>query len=695
LIKLDAIKLNTVIFRGTPAILFGLLCSAGPPTGFAQAPELEPYVVVDQWPDRTQATAGVIQDPKGLDVSLDDRVYISDAGVGGVLTLLPSGDFLPPFGATGSQEERLGAPGRLSVDQDNERVYVLDTASDRVVAYDLDGTYVTSWGGVAGVAISAVGGRVFVADAERNQVRAFDATGGEIFAFGELGTGDGQFTILADVSVSPDGKVLAVGDMNELRVQLFDLGPNNARFRRVYMLNHPRYNQAQRHPRLPSYLKCRAGIVHALGSDDVWVGDGSGACRITPEGFTYGITASAVKRSICKQTVVLPRIRPATDQYYALATHDPNVGPCRENPERPGSGKDTRLPTTPAVLEYADTDLRRVQALWLASDDLGDIGLLSPRTISVPAPGIVFSQDSSPFSRFFAPDGTPLGTSVLRGLWGRGRTSRFYVEIAAGTDTPGEIVGYYRRENLTKLCNKVWTAWWLETEHGVGRFKSVPRREGNEVVDVLEPIWQTAFGTVSPERATKCGLHTNTLAVTDTAYNHASDEVLVLVGNRSPGRANPPSPGTETIRIERFRADGVTSRLADWVLPNDETADLQLNPYTALSVGPDGRVYVLNDLDDAVQVMEADGDLVAIQSVAPDTRRVAGGPAGQFFVLQEPGYVERLRTADGAVTARFDGRPFANADPSTLADLARGRRRESVRRRRSVQRCVRLPTCGG
>jgi len=87
---------------------------------------------------------------------------------------------------------------------------VLDTASDRVVAYDLDGTYMTSWGGVAGAAISALAGRVFVADRERNQVRVFDGAGAESFAFGEHGTENGQFSLFTtspyvDLSVGPYG----------------------------------------------------------------------------------------------------------------------------------------------------------------------------------------------------------------------------------------------------------------------------------------------------------------------------------------------------------------------------------------------------------------------------------------------------------------------------------------------------------
>jgi hypothetical protein len=88
-------------------------------------------------------------------------------------------------------------------------------------------------------------------------------------------------------------------------------------------------------------------------------------------------------------------------------------------------------------------------------------------------------------------------------------------------------------------------------------------------------------------------------------------------------------------------------------------------------VGPDGRVYVLDDLNDMVRVYESDGTPVRDIPVAFDARAVAAGPEspdGEVFVLREPGSIERIAD-DGHITARLDGRPLAFSDPSTLTDV--------------------------
>ncbi len=408
---------------------------------------LEAYALVHQWPDRAAGPSGLIQQPVSLDVSLDGRVYLSDAGVGGVHVMLPSGDFLSPIGTSGDPEARMGAPGDLSVDQLRGKLYVLDRGSDRVVVYDLDGQYLSSWEGVPGVAIAAAtDGRVYVADPVDNRMRVFDDRGAEQFTFGGQGSGAGEFSLLTDISISHDGSVLAVGDLDGLRVQLFEIGPSGADLRLTYDLTEPKYSPEPRSTAVP-YMQCRAGVVNALGGDDVWVGDGSGACHLARNGHTYTIAASAGSGTICKQTVELPLVRPGTGQYYAVAAYDPNVGPCYSTRR----AKDTALATTPAVVQYDDPELKRVRQISLSSANAKeDGGLVGPSRLSVPKPGTVFVQDSSSYSRFFGPDGSPLATSAMRTRFAAGVKCRRWIEIAEGSDVTGEVFGYFRHEHLTK-----------------------------------------------------------------------------------------------------------------------------------------------------------------------------------------------------------------------------------------------------
>ena len=266
------------------------------------APELTHYERIAQWPDRARAGDsgdGIVGDPTGLDLSADDRVYISDGDLGGVHTMLPDGRFQPPFGVGGPDSETLGSADGLAVfqadDLSDSRVYVLDRGKSRVVWFDLDGRFGGAFGPVDGSSL-AVGpdGRVFVADKELRQIRVFDADGRELFTIGEPGTGNGQFSGLVALGVGPAGERLAVGDLNGVRLQVFGLSPRGARFERAFDLTQPKFSQSTvATVPIPPYYKCRAGIVHVLDSDSFWIGDGTGACTISSDGFDYVIASSA------------------------------------------------------------------------------------------------------------------------------------------------------------------------------------------------------------------------------------------------------------------------------------------------------------------------------------------------------------------------------------------------------------------
>ena len=119
------------------------------------------------------------------------------------------------------------------MDQAAGKVYVLDTGTRRVTQWGLDGAYLGAWKDLDAAAV-AVGpdGRVYLADRERNAVGAYDPLGNLLFRVGSAGTAEGQFSGMTDVSISPDGLVLAVGDLSQLRVQRFDLGAGGATFRK-------------------------------------------------------------------------------------------------------------------------------------------------------------------------------------------------------------------------------------------------------------------------------------------------------------------------------------------------------------------------------------------------------------------------------------------------------------------------------
>ncbi len=648
----------------------GLLSSPDhAPAGAQGGEDLVAYRMVDQWPERTSAAEGLFQNPIDLDVAADGRVFIADPGVGGVHLLQPDGSWATPFGVTGGFPQQLGRVGRIAVQPtqltsqggggggpvqplqeegpeqpaSSQRVYVLDPAVERVAIYGLDGGYLDQWSDINGEGIAAsADGRVFVLDRDASTVRAFDAdTGEELFAFGERGSNDGQFSNFVDVDVAPDGRQIAVADRRGNRVQLFDLAseadlagetpPPAASHRLTYDLADARFTQGDN--------SCNGNGVNALGEDRVFVGQGNGACVLDGREVTFAIASSAFSGTICKDTVRLPRlVASAQDpQYFALAVSDPNVGKCGE--------KRDDLDTTPVVAQYSDESLRRVATVWEAAsnEDSDSPILFSPNDLSMPTADTIFVADQSAEVRFFNLEGEQIASSERQSFEGDRSTDFQFFRILepAGTDVLGEVFGGYvkgQRAGGTR-----------QFESGVGRFRTVEQRTRTGTERVIEPVW------VEPQVS-----RGRRFEVPQLVWNPVSQELLVV------RNIVVEQQRTQDVQLQRYTADGDIAGE-----PFDLPDDGKINPYSDIGVGPDGRIYALDDIYDIVRVFEADGTFVYEVPVAFDARSVAGGPPsedGQVFVMREPGWVER-HAEDGRVTARLDGRPLDFSDPTTLTDF--------------------------
>ncbi len=654
------------------AVLMALLLLATGARPAANAQQaLIAYRAVAQWPERTEAAGGLLQNPTDLDVARDGRVFIADAGIGSVHTLLPSGNFVAPFGATGGFPAQLGRVGAIAIGPDpeteapdDERLYVLDPTTERVVLFSLDGQYVDQWEAISGQDLAASSdGRIYVLDRETSQVRALDAvTSRQRFVVGQRGTENGQFTSFSAIAVSPDGRVLAVSDKRGTRIQLFDMATDEqlaaseaaapAKLRRVYDLLAAKYNRDD--------ASCRAERLNALGGDLVFAGEGDAACLIDARNVTFAIASTANKGTICRSTVRLPVLRSDTEQYYALATYDPNPGKCGE--------KQKTLPTTPVVVQYSDQELRNVVTLWQAASNATAANpiLFSPESLSMPRSDVIFVQDKSPKLRYFSLDGNQLATAARdsgRGAFrgppaSSGDFEYFELIQATGTDVMGEVFGSYMHGQRSGDTFKM--------ESGVGRFRTVLRQTQTGPTEVIEPIWTevlTSAGgsTTRPgpgaSGRVRVGRRTDIAGV---AYHPQTGEFLVL------RTVSVQQQRTVDVRMVRYGLDGSKSGDA-WDVPDDG----QVNPYVDLAIGSDGRILLLDGLTDIVRIFAPDGTLLAEVPVAFDSRSVAGGPPspeGSVFVLREPGLVERL-TDEGRVTARFDARPLPYSDPTTLTDL--------------------------
>jgi len=129
---------------------------------------------------------GLFLHPHGLRIDADDNIWTTDDGNHLVLKLGPSGNVLLVLGRinTGAEANWLfNKPADVAFGKNGE-IYVADGyGNSRVVKFDRDGNYIKAWG--------------------------------------EYGTGPGEFNLPHSVAVDKEGRVY-VGDRENQRIQIFD-----------------------------------------------------------------------------------------------------------------------------------------------------------------------------------------------------------------------------------------------------------------------------------------------------------------------------------------------------------------------------------------------------------------------------------------------------------------------------------------
>jgi len=133
----------------------------------------------------------------------------------------------------GSKSGPIGGKGWGTADVDSSagRVYVADTRNHRIAVFTTTGGWVTAWGergsGVGqfeepmGVAVDS-SGNVYVADTGNHRVQVFDSNGNFVRSWGSFGLGDGQFVRPRGIFVS--GGSVFVADTENNRCQKFTTG---------------------------------------------------------------------------------------------------------------------------------------------------------------------------------------------------------------------------------------------------------------------------------------------------------------------------------------------------------------------------------------------------------------------------------------------------------------------------------------
>ncbi len=148
-------------------------------------------------------------------------LWVSDLDLGAVKLIDGGGRVVGVLGSGVGEFER---PLDVAVNPANGTVYVADGEEEEVRIFSAAGaplgTLAVTGGHPTGVAADPATGRVYVSDGGNGVVRVYDAGGVEVGTIGSFGSGDGQITRAAGVTLAPDGNLYVV-DAYQGRVAVF------------------------------------------------------------------------------------------------------------------------------------------------------------------------------------------------------------------------------------------------------------------------------------------------------------------------------------------------------------------------------------------------------------------------------------------------------------------------------------------
>ncbi|MFD0697949.1 S-layer homology domain-containing protein [Paenibacillus sp. GCM10027628] len=171
---------------------------------------------------------GELSSPADLAVSVSGYVYVADSGNGRIQVFHSDGTFVASLGRKGSGEGEFLHPASIDVNDSTGKIYVADSGNDRIQILGADG-FEKSWGShgsgpgellnPSGIALGP-DGSVYVADTGNHRVQQFTADGVFVRSWGRLGNGAAEFSSPIGIAVDPYGQVY-VADTGNHRVKQF------------------------------------------------------------------------------------------------------------------------------------------------------------------------------------------------------------------------------------------------------------------------------------------------------------------------------------------------------------------------------------------------------------------------------------------------------------------------------------------
>jgi DNA-binding beta-propeller fold protein YncE len=174
------------------------------------------------------AESGALEDPQGLAVDRDGRIYVPDAASDQIHVWSAEGRFLRAFGSSGNTPGRFAHPCDVDVDTYGF-IFIADTFNRRVQKLSPDGivsliiTQLGPWGRLeepAAVTTDA-SGNIYIGDRRTDAVYKVSPDGQPLMRLPQEPSEPALFEDIGDVRIGRDGGIY-VSDQRNLRIRRFD-----------------------------------------------------------------------------------------------------------------------------------------------------------------------------------------------------------------------------------------------------------------------------------------------------------------------------------------------------------------------------------------------------------------------------------------------------------------------------------------
>ena len=175
--------------------------------------------------DDAGASSDAMVKPYGIAVSTSGRVYVTDTASRHVFAFDPDEKTVTFIGDVGAG--RLAKPIGVAVDEEG-KVFVADATLKRVLGYGQDGSFVIAIGHdgelqtPAGMAVDRTRKLLYVADSSKHQILCYSTVdGASVRTMGKRGVGPGEFNFPTNLFTDAEGRLYVADTMN-FRIQIFD-----------------------------------------------------------------------------------------------------------------------------------------------------------------------------------------------------------------------------------------------------------------------------------------------------------------------------------------------------------------------------------------------------------------------------------------------------------------------------------------